>query len=693
MEQLTGGGTTSRTLGERAARVLEEEERWLALARAAATRELERRTQAARRGARDAESLRELRDEAARARDDDLPQVLHELAVRHRLAEREAAPVPDPLAPYFAHLKVRENGAIKDYFLGGATLLEPRDGLRVVDWRRAPVAELFYTHRVGDLYEKEVPGRTLEGEILARRIVVVAGGKLERVECDDVSIQRTAEGFCEAPRAALVAGGAGTASRAAGAEVTALLDPEQYAAVTAPADEALLVLGSAGSGKTTVALHRLSRVCANAAELDSTRVVVPEEGLARLSRRLLTSLDGAVHAERVVTLDGFAIELAKAELGGLPALCHDAPGDVVALKRHPALFDALTEDLARHAGLRSYKKVLARLRVLFSDRAFLAKVVARARGSLSSASIEATVRHTMLQLAEPVSRALASITVSEMKRAIDGRDIAEGTPDELAGTIDVEDLPILLYAKGLSGELSGAGYGHLVIDEAEDFSLFEVDVLGRCLASPKSVTVAGDDAQQTTSSFPGWQRILDTLGVPSARRCKLATSYRCPRPIAEAARRILGPLAPAEPIVTARDGAPVSVHRFARAEQAELFVSDAVRDLVTREPHASIAVLARDDDAARAFHATFADLPEARFVPDGEFTFEPGVDFACVDSAKGLEFDYVIVPDATFASYPATDEARRRLHVAATRAAHQLWLVAGGAPSPLITDVGARNAP
>jgi DNA helicase IV len=82
-------------------------------------------------------------------------------------------------------------------------------------------------------------------------------------------------------------------------------------------------------------------------------------------------------------------------------------------------------------------------------------------------------------------------------------------------------------------------------------------------------------------------------------------------------------------------------------------------------------------------------MPEARLVLRGEFSFEPGLDVTVVDDAKGLEFDYVIVPDVTAEAYPQTDEARRRLHVAATRASHQLWLAAGGAPSPLLDEAGA----
>jgi DNA helicase II / ATP-dependent DNA helicase PcrA len=51
---------------------------------------------------------------------------------------------------------------------------------------------------------------------------------------------------------------------------------------------------------------------------------------------------------------------------------------------------------------------------------------------------------------------------------------------------------------------------------------------------------------------------------------------------------------------------------------------------------------------------------------------------------KGLEFDYVLCMDVNASNYPDTLEARHLLHIAATRAAHQLWLVVTAEPSPLL---------
>ena len=69
-----------------------------------------------------------------------------------------------------------------------------------------------------------------------------------------------------------------------------------------------------------------------------------------------------------------------------------------------------------------------------------------------------------------------------------------------------------------------------------------------------------------------------------------------------------------------------------------------------------------------------------------DFAFAPGVDVTDVGQVKGLEFDYVILLDVNASSYPDTVESRHLLHIGATRATHQLWLVSTGRTSPLVED-------
>jgi superfamily I DNA/RNA helicase len=152
------------------------------------------------------------------------------------------------------------------------------------------------------------------------------------------------------------------------------------------------------------------------------------------------------------------------------------------------------------------------------------------------------------------------------------------------------------------------------------------------------------------------------------------------------ARKVLGTQAPTAAPQAGRVGAPVGFHHFPDEAQAHLFIGEALRDLLEREPHASVAVIASGPEQARTFHRVIADQSWARLVLEGDFSFEPGVDVTDVDNVKGLEFDYVVIPDATARVYPAHDEARRRLHIAITRTSHQLWVVSSGVRSPLLAE-------
>ena len=82
-----------------------------------------------------------------------------------------------------------------------------------------------------------------------------------------------------------------------------------------------------------------------------------------------------------------------------------------------------------------------------------------------------------------------------------------------------------------------------------------------------------------------------------------------------------------------------------------------------------------------------SDVPRVRRVANQDFTFAPGIEVTEVEQVKGLEFDYVIVVDVTDDHFPDAAPARRKLHVAATRAIHQLWLTCVGTPSALVADV------
>ena len=651
--------------------------------------------------------LQVLRDDAATAPVADLPHLFHQMDQTRALLERQqVGRLPELSAPYFAHLRVDGTAGVRDYLLGRTSFTDVSADVRIIDWRFAPVSRVFYRYGEGDAYEEWFGERLSEGTVEVRRLVVIERGRLIRIQVGTLVLVRAPEGVWRragAGASSQLAGGTGTAvrpgqlgvgqgaTRREGAlDVTALLDAEQFEAVSVAADEPLLVLGSAGSGKTTVALHRLAKIAfEDAARYPESRmkVIVPEEGLARLSRRLLAPL--GLDKVSVETLDAWAVQTARIAFGAKALkLWEDTPPLVSRLKRHPALRRALE---ARWGVLKSSATTLPRLRKrlaeIFTDRRFLEGVVSHSHGDLPLTAVDETVRHTMLQIATPLEQELEGVD-PERLQTVDGKSLESDTPDALAGTLDLEDLPLLLFLRLRGGHLGPMGrLVHVVLDETEDFSLFELFVVGRLLGEARSCTLAGDEMQQTSTSFPGWPAVLSELGIPEASTCRLQVSYRCPGPVARLARQVLGaqlvPVAPS----AGREGAPVGLHHFPDEAQAHLFIGEALRELLEREPHACVAVIASGPDHARAFHQVVADQSWARLVLDGRFSFEPGVDVTDVDNVKGLEFDYVVIPDATARDYPAHDESRRRLHIAMTRTSHQLWLVSSGVTSPLVAGV------
>ena len=192
------------------------------------------------------------------------------------------------------------------------------------------------------------------------------------------------------------------------------------------------------------------------------------------------------------------------------------------------------------------------------------------------------------------------------------------------------------------------------------------------------VPVAGDADQQTdpAAGFQDWRATMRALQVASYETVTLDVGYRCPPPVAAFARalRSANPV-PAQSVALQRFSQPGALIDWLVAEVAQLEEQD---------PTASVCIIVRNREPARQIAAALRGRVPCKLVLDGEFAFHRGADVTTIEHVKGLEFDYVIVPDASAATYPVTPEARRALYVAATRARYQLALACTAEPSALI---------
>jgi DNA helicase-2/ATP-dependent DNA helicase PcrA len=241
-------------------------------------------------------------------------------------------------------------------------------------------------------------------------------------------------------------------------------------------------------------------------------------------------------------------------------------------------------------------------------------------------------------------------------------------------------------------------YEHILVDEAQDLSPVELAVVMGTSSKQRSVTLAGDTAQRLhmDNGFEGWKELLEAIRprrpgapddlFPALEVEPLKVQYRSTHPIIELAQDVLGPLAKKDSGHAIRGGAPVELFRFAHSGEAVGFLGEALRELMQAEPRASIAVIARYAEQADLYFKGLvtSEVPHLRRIAEQDFPFKAGIDVTDVRQVKGLEFDYVVLIEATRASYPVNDESRHLLHIAATRAAHQLWITSVGEPSEIL---------
>ncbi len=327
--------------------------------------------------------LLELREEVAVAKPEDLPSLFEQMhhigALRAQRGRGQNAGI-DRASPYFGHLRLEEGGRRRDVLVGARSYVEPGAGVRIVDWRNAPVSRIFYRYGEGDDYEEQLGGRTVEGVVSARRSVAILKGELLRVASPQGTFTRLADGTWRrmqdqavklmterrygpkgtASTAAAAAGGTESARLGVGADgaprldkmlpaIAAMLDPAQFDLIAKPGAGLVAIQGSAGSGKTTVGLHRVAYLAFQDPQrfrADRMLVVVPHDALVHYVGRVLPTL--GVEGVPVTTFARWGTKVLTGLFPRLTTTLHeDTPPVVTRAKMHPAMLGGIDRLVAR----------------------------------------------------------------------------------------------------------------------------------------------------------------------------------------------------------------------------------------------------------------------------------------------------------------------------------------------------------
>ncbi|MGP4046344.1 HelD family protein [Streptomyces sp. 2A115] len=210
------------------------------------------------------------------------------------------------------------------------------------------------------------------------------------------------------------------------------------------------------------------------------------------------------------------------------------------------------------------------------------------------------------------------------------------------------------------------GYGHLVIDEAQDLSPMECRTIAR-RAVFGSVTVLGDLAQGTTPwAAREWGELLGHLGKPEAVVVPLSVGFRVPEVVVRLANRLLARLDVEVPAGQSlrRDGEL----RIRRTDDVMRETVQAVRGALVHE--GSVGVISADADVVRVREALGAAGIEAA----GADQLGARVAVLGAGLAKGLEYDHVVAVEPA-AIAEAEVRGLHRLYVVLTRAVSRLDVV------------------
>lgn len=259
-------------------------------------------------------------------------------------------------------------------------------------------------------------------------------------------------------------------------------------------------------------------------------------------------------------------------------------------------------------------------------------------------------------------------------------------------TVDLEDIAPIMYLKyKIYGVDEKIPVRHIVIDEAQDFSVFQIYTL-KHIIKDSSFTILGD-LSQAIHSYRGikdWKDINQFVFEDRSEMLTLEQSYRTSVEIMEAANKVIAALKdekliPAKPVI--RHGEPVTVTGKGSKKEIAEAIASKIKEL-KKEGFKSIAIICKTAKACEEMHSFFKKGKDSPYVITGkEKEYKSGLLIVPSYLAKGLEFDAVFVADASSENYTTSELDTKLLYVALTRPLHRLYIYHEGEKSELLKEV------
>lgn len=629
--------------------------------------------------------------------------------------------------PYFGRIDFYDEDSKKDeaLYIGRVGISKNIIDKVVIDWR-APVASVYYENAVGPCEYTVQNEKTYAIDLLMKRTYEIENDTLKDFyDLDVVANDELLTKYLAKNKKAVLG------------EIIATIQKEQNEIIRKSPKQNVIVQGSAGSGKTTVAMHRISYILYN-----YDKEFRPEDfyiiGSNRILLNYITSVlpDLDVYGIRQMTMEQLFTRLLYEDWDEHTMRVH-------ALEKEDS-FIHIKGTLFWFQNLEEYCRKLEEETILAEDIFLEVPVkISSVRRTSSKVTFQKTSK--ILLTAEAIAAYLnenpeVSIqnkiamlnkrVMAKVHNEITGKDIRYTADDKreiqkkyrwyfggkewktsifelyadflkeqrLKGyqlpvpenDFDVYDLAALAYLYKRVKEIELVREAsHVVIDEAQDFGMMVYSVLKFCMRNC-TFTIMGDVSQNIHYGYGlnDWEALRKLfLTGPYDSFELLRKSYRNTIEISNFAMRILQhgnfPIYPVEPII--RHGKDVTMAKLSDDKELYRYTAEQVKHW-QKEGLETIAIVCRDEKEAEKIKKKLGKKLSVTGDDLENTEFGSGVMILPVAYTKGLEFDAVLLFDPSREKYPSDDAHVKLLYVAATRALHELAVLYKDILTGLIAD-------
>ncbi|MBD7911817.1 MULTISPECIES: UvrD-helicase domain-containing protein [Clostridium] len=612
-------------------------------------------------------------------------------------------------SPYFGKITfTEENEGAEDLYIGrfGLTPEESYEPV-IVDWR-APIASLFYKGTLGECSYISPIGE-IKTNLLGRRQLIIKKGELKGLFDSAVDVKD------EILQMVLT-----TNSNEKLKDIVMTIQEEQDEIIRAPKDKVVVVNGVAGSGKTTIALHRVSYLLYNNRKQFGDKVLVlgPNDIFIDYIAQVLPSL-GEEGGIRQTTFQQFAMEeidLHEPVKGFSEYIEEAMSGNQDALKEY------------KYKSSRKFSETLDKQLEDMNDNYFNIKPVTffgeeivdvneikdlftKHYGYMPLFRRSAKIKRVLVskikdkrdelvrELNAEIKKKIEELSPGELeieknnldfKRRLRIREIVRGvmnSRDELDNWINNEDIVslykritnteslgymdlagILYLMVKLNGKRCKSEIKHVVIDEAQDYNLTQFKLIKE-LTDCKSFTIVGDSNQRliTTDEEPAMLH-LDKLFGEDVVNFELNKSYRSTQQIMEYASKFLDE---DKVIPLVREGEMVLEEETTSIEDTVETLSSIIEDF-EEDGLESIAIITKDKDKLKEVSNLIKAKTKVVTFDKEDMIYKGGLVLLPAYYAKGLEFDGVILLD------DFDDTPNLVKYIMCTRALHRLAVIKRG---------------